>query len=658
MRTTLLILIVLLTTKAFAADWYVKQGQTGNDDGTTYEHAWEDLLDVVWGGSGVVAGDTLYVCGTHTHTLTNSGNLVTQADVTIGADGTVGNYITIRGDHPGDPGIIFGSFYDSLAAWNDEGGGVWSSTLRGADDKNGDWFFADISGEDYTLLEKIRTEGTLTGTWTFTNANKTVRSDDNAYPGDATTELDDGDWIQSDNYAVWYEVDGEPADINTITIKVAYADDTDTNADGATLSFDVSANIAEVAATDYSQYAYPYSAGTIYVRLNGDEPTSNFYFSQWGYEWQLAGRSYIKFLNLTMYASGFNWGHKHGTVGAHHIIFDGCKLWYDMQITCSNNTSYITLTGCDCAYDKGAIWVGAFPLDGVLPWATDIEVSDCYIHDMGVRPSNYTVDAEGVSINAVSRLLVESNEFYNVGTGVAIYAYTANVSTNDCIVRYNFIHGLHRLGGARASGIEFSGGVSGVDLSGNEAYYNVLCGAGANSGVSSSGIKSKYDEEVKIYNNTVYAFWQSFSIWNDTPYVNIATLKNNISLYPQDAHIVANMNNAGTILISDNNLFYPDELSDVGGDGAEKSFYDGIAAWGLFADWQALSKAGSTFDPQSVEEDPVLEDVTGNMFWQKPDYPQIGGGVDVGLTRGRRGGPTTDPPDIGADNSGAVYLLF
>jgi len=79
-------------------DWYVRPagGSYGNEDGTSYEDAWNGFSNITWGTGGVEAGDTLWVCGTHNETLT------------VKASGTSGNYITIRGDYPGDPGIIDG----------------------------------------------------------------------------------------------------------------------------------------------------------------------------------------------------------------------------------------------------------------------------------------------------------------------------------------------------------------------------------------------------------------------------------------------------------------------------------------------------------------------------------------------------------------------
>jgi len=93
-------------------DWYVRPagGSYGNEDGTSYEDAWDGFSNIVWGTGGVEAGDTLWVCGTHNETLT------------VKASGTSGSYITIRGDCPSDSGII-----DVTSELEDSSGNAWNS---------------------------------------------------------------------------------------------------------------------------------------------------------------------------------------------------------------------------------------------------------------------------------------------------------------------------------------------------------------------------------------------------------------------------------------------------------------------------------------------------------------------------------------------------
>ena len=94
-KIILLLLILFISTPVLATTWYVRPSGAGLKDGTSYANAYDGFADITWGAGGVVAGDMLYVAGTFT-----------VADLTVGAAGTSGNRITIRGDYTGDPGQI------------------------------------------------------------------------------------------------------------------------------------------------------------------------------------------------------------------------------------------------------------------------------------------------------------------------------------------------------------------------------------------------------------------------------------------------------------------------------------------------------------------------------------------------------------------------
>lgn len=83
--------------------WYVRPDTTHNAtrNGTSYSTSWGGWSEIVWGGAGVAAGDTLYVCGAHNY----------AAQISIGAHGAiVNNRVTIRGDYATAPGsIVFSS---------------------------------------------------------------------------------------------------------------------------------------------------------------------------------------------------------------------------------------------------------------------------------------------------------------------------------------------------------------------------------------------------------------------------------------------------------------------------------------------------------------------------------------------------------------------
>ncbi len=90
-----LLIILLACSMCFASDWYVSMAGAGSKNGTSAANAWDTFANITWGAGGVVAGDTLYVIGTVTNQMT------------VGASGSAGSPITIRGDAAGETtGII------------------------------------------------------------------------------------------------------------------------------------------------------------------------------------------------------------------------------------------------------------------------------------------------------------------------------------------------------------------------------------------------------------------------------------------------------------------------------------------------------------------------------------------------------------------------
>lgn len=82
------------------AEWYVRPDSTHGTglDGKSYEKAWGGWSSIVWGGAGVVAGDTLYVCGAHAH----------SAGISIGSHGASSSAspVVISGGYSPDLGTI------------------------------------------------------------------------------------------------------------------------------------------------------------------------------------------------------------------------------------------------------------------------------------------------------------------------------------------------------------------------------------------------------------------------------------------------------------------------------------------------------------------------------------------------------------------------
>lgn len=94
--------------------WYVRPdtSHSGTRNGTSYATAWGAWSAIVWGGAGVVGGDTLYVCGAHAYGIA----------IIVGAHGasSEGTRVTIRGDFATDPGVITlssSAYLSSDRAW-------------------------------------------------------------------------------------------------------------------------------------------------------------------------------------------------------------------------------------------------------------------------------------------------------------------------------------------------------------------------------------------------------------------------------------------------------------------------------------------------------------------------------------------------------------
>ena len=641
--TLSLVWLILLSADAAASDWFVRPagGDYGNEDGSSYENAWDGLNSVVWDTGGVVAGDTLYVCGLHHRTYSE---VPSYENFFPEVSGTEGNIITIRGDYPGDPGIIWGAGIMAKSAWNDEGNGVWSYVINGNRDDR--WYFEDITANSWTVLTMVRDVGTLTGTWTFTNGSTTVRA---AGDGDAQTELDDGDYIKLSDESnpqrggTWYKVNGEPPDADTITIDRVYARGTETDAVNLTIKSDTSGSLALMDATPGTFYCGDYRTGSkLYVHCSdSQDPTGRISGNRLGYNLKAYDYDYVTWLNLKTYCI-FRWFEGTTTEGKEcdNIVWQGCTLWYGGESIAKAGSFHTNLSwiDCDVGWSDAGIGFGEVPRDGQGNGPRGIVIRNCVIHDMGVTYGS--LDKHGIMGNGVIGGLIENNEIYNCGTSICFYQFSDSDSLQDIIIRWNYIHDTHLSWGATSGhGIELAMTNTNVsENSGNEIYGNIVAN------IVGIGYKTSFPVYLMpFYNNIAYNCGTSFRVHRiGMPTGQNIRLRNNISLFPTEHHIVfhTDVDEGSYTYDSDYNIFYP-----VSGDDF---FFNNVAM--TYAEWQALSKSGCTFDPHSIVADPLFVDPENDNFNLIPGSLAIDAGVDVGLTQGFGGNPIPlgSAPDIGA----------
>ena len=393
---------------------------------------------------------------------------------------------------------------------------------------------------------------------------------------------------------------------------------------------------------------------TLYVHTSdGEDPNLRIAANRMGYYIRPKDNHYITWKNLKIY-NNYRWATLNAPESEHtsNLIWEGCTLWYgEYAIFPFRNYHHdLKFINCDIAWAGNGFYLVEYPRDGNGP--RDILIQGCTIHDIGIG-ERANGDAHAIGAQGLNSTIIENNEMYNCGSGVTCYEMKDNTSCSNNIVRWNYIHDMHRIAdenGIRpnARGIEWNAGNldSNSVRTGNECYGNIVAN------MEGSAFKCSWAVyTVPFYNNIAYNCGKSFYfILSGSPTGPEIVMRNNISLNPRERHIHFN---SGTIIPegdysidSDYNIFYPTGDADY-----FYMFSEGTGVLNVnYAEWQALSLAGCTFDPHSIVADPLFVDPENGNFHLWSDSPTINAGVDVGLTQDFEGNPVPQGPafDIGA----------
>lgn len=86
MKSILSFILLLVASVVNGATWYLDSSAAGANNGTNWANAWSNPSNIVWGASGVKAGDTLQI----------SGGYYTNNSFVVGASGTASSNIIIE----------------------------------------------------------------------------------------------------------------------------------------------------------------------------------------------------------------------------------------------------------------------------------------------------------------------------------------------------------------------------------------------------------------------------------------------------------------------------------------------------------------------------------------------------------------------------------
>jgi hypothetical protein len=184
LKSIIVVIVLCYSIPAYSATWYVNNTATGSNNGSSWTNAWNGFSRIVWGGSGVKAGDTLYISGgtiskvyNETLTIRTSGSAGSPITISVGQDtghngqviidsqntrtkaidSSSASYITVTGNVGGSRNLVLINLVCSTTNIDTTGG-------------------AAIWGGGHTIWEYIEVNHAMNGFYCAAQSNQEIRN--------------------------------------------------------------------------------------------------------------------------------------------------------------------------------------------------------------------------------------------------------------------------------------------------------------------------------------------------------------------------------------------------------------------------------------------------------------------------------------------------
>ncbi len=579
--------LLVLTSPCLAADWFVRpiDANFKGGAGTSYAEAWKGFDAIEWGE--IKPGDNLYICDTHI----GSG-------LVIGASGTEGNRVTIRGDYPDHPGVIIGASAVLSDGWelHDAEHNIWKHD-----------FTAPPGYSDWHAFERLKTADPIESIVRLNN----VGNKETAGTGEKS------------DFSLW-----RPGSYYKEGDNLYYRP-------------------TKGSANDYVYYA-GYSEPCVFS-------FNQHHFDIVGLQAMMgAGSKYdgvIKLNNLH-HVTIDNVKVKWGTYG---IVFS--PQWLFRETVSSDYVTIRNSTITDCRagiYPYGEV-------NHCLITGNHVYNIDQYGYYLYWKGKGWRGDIHGIALQGGGEdVIIEHNHVHHVGSE-GIFPYGDNnpnglnvQKLQNFKIQYNLVHDIKYLGTAkehRSSGKQSAlyynqnNNFPSEGLSNNVMAYNIAYNAQHGVRMKCNTNKETGKAPWAVYNNVIYntdvgMCW--YSTGKHNPYNKPGVVfKNNIVLNATSkfVSIAPSVIKEYDQLIFDHNIYYP----------ALSEGFQWPSGKGDFAAWKNWGGAYK-LDQHSMISDPRFVNAEAHDFHLKKDSPAIDAAQPVRIEKDFAGNPVPQgkAPDIGA----------